>query len=114
MPCHSRGQEALGVNSLFYFLNKGILTKTMISQEIIYFLRCTTQEEFKILKTLAGYTWVCRTALALELLDETQLSTTLSDLEEKGLVVTATFPTFYDGAEELAIVALAGCHCDIK
>jgi hypothetical protein len=85
----------------------------MISKEIISFIYRTTQEEFKILKTLAGYTWVCRTTLALEL-DEDKLSKTLSDLEERGLVVTATFPTFYDGAEELAIVALAGCHCDIK
>jgi hypothetical protein len=95
----------------FVFLNKGILTKTMISKEIISFIYRTTQEEFKILKTLAGYTWVCRTTLALELLDEDKLSKTLSDLEEKGLVVTATFPTFYD--TELAVVALAGCHCEL-
>jgi hypothetical protein len=83
----------------------------MISQEIIYFLRCTTGEDFKILKILANYTWVCRTTLALELLDEDKLSKTLSDLEEKGLVVTATFPTFYN--TELAVVALAGCHCEL-
>jgi endoglucanase Acf2 len=82
----------------------------MISQEIIYFLRCTAEKDLKILKILANYTWVCRTTLALEL-DETQLSATLSDLEEKGLVVTATFPTFYD--TELAVVALAGCHCEL-